>query len=563
MKKFYKITLFIIIIGTLFSMAGFNNLNDDEKQLSEFIKKFESLVVPIIKETSLSSWNAAISGKEEDFKKVLALQNKLTEIYSDKENFSKLKAFKESGNIKDALLYRQLEVLYLGFLGNQADLSLLNQINELQNSIEQKYGNFRTEYDGKAYTDNSVEEILTNSTDSKELEGIWTAQKRIGNVVSEDVRNLAKLRNKLAQSLGFKNFHEMSLTLSQQNPADITKLFDELDELTKDAFKGEKDVMDEYFANRFGINKTQLKPWHYQNRFFQEAPKIYKVDLDGYYKNSNLEKLTSEYYNGINMSVDDLIKNSDLYEKPGKNQHAFCTDIDNIGDIRVLCNIKPNEKWMNTMLHEFGHAAYDKYIDINLPYFLRNPAHTFTTEAIAMVFGRFSSNGKWLKDELNISDEEYNKINDEAFKMLRLQQLVFSRWAQVMYNFEKNMYENPEQDLNALWWNLVEKYQLLKKPEGRNEPDWATKIHIALYPCYYHNYLMGELLASQLYYYINTNILKADDLKNQSWVNKPEVGNYLKANVFAPGQKYYWNDMIEKATGEKLTAKYYAKQFVK
>ena len=544
-------------------MAGFNNLNDDEKQLSEFIKKFESLVVPIIKETSLSSWNAAISGKEEDFKKVLALQNKLTEIYSDKENFSKLKAFKESGNIKDALLYRQLEVLYLGFLGNQADLSLLNQINELQNSIEQKYGNFRTEYDGKAYTDNSVEEILTNSTDSKELEGIWTAQKRIGNVVSEDVRNLAKLRNKLAQSLGFKNFHEMSLTLSQQNPADITKLFDELDELTKDAFKGEKDVMDEYFANRFGINKTQLKPWHYQNRFFQEAPKIYKVDLDGYYKNSNLEKLTSEYYNGINMSVDDLIKNSDLYEKPGKNQHAFCTDIDNIGDIRVLCNIKPNEKWMNTMLHEFGHAAYDKYIDINLPYFLRNPAHTFTTEAIAMVFGRFSSNGKWLKDELNISDEEYNKINDEAFKMLRLQQLVFSRWAQVMYNFEKNMYENPEQDLNALWWNLVEKYQLLKKPEGRNEPDWATKIHIALYPCYYHNYLMGELLASQLYYYINTNILKADDLKNQSWVNKPEVGNYLKANVFAPGQKYYWNDMIEKATGEKLTAKYYAKQFVK
>ena len=229
----------------------------------------------------------------------------------------------------------------------------------------------------------------------------------------------------------------------------------------------------------------------------------------------------------------------------------------------IFMSILPVSLLIVILIHEFGHAAYDKYIDINLPYFLRNPAHTFTTEAIAMVFGRFSSNGKWLKDELNISDEEYNKINDEAFKMLRLQQLVFSRWAQVMYNFEKNMYENPEQDLNALWWNLVEKYQLLKKPEGRNEPDWATKIHIALYPCYYHNYLMGELLASQLYYYINTNILKADDLKNQSWVNKPEVGNYLKANVFAPGQKYYWNDMIEKATGEKLTAKYYAKQFVK
>jgi peptidyl-dipeptidase A len=29
-----------------------------------------------------------------------------------------------------------------------------------------------------------------------------------------------------------------------------------------------------------------------------------------------------------------------------------------------------------------------------------------------------------------------------------------------------------------------------------------------------------------------------------------------------PGARYYWNDMIEKATGEKLTPKYYAKQFV-
>ncbi|MCK7529636.1 MAG: hypothetical protein MZV63_00520 [Marinilabiliales bacterium] len=39
--------------------------------------------------------------------------------------------------------------------------------------------------------------------------------------------------------------------------------------------------------------------------------------------------------------------------------------------------------------------------------------------------------------------------------------------------------------------------RLLAKPEGRNMPDWATKIHVALYPCYYHNYLLGELLASQ------------------------------------------------------------------
>ena len=52
---------------------------------------------------------------------------------------------------------------------------------------------------------------------------------------------------------------------------------------------------------------------------------------------------------------------------------------------------------MSTSLHEFGHAVYDKYNDRNLPWVLREPAHTFTTEAIAMLFGRFASNAAWIK----------------------------------------------------------------------------------------------------------------------------------------------------------------------
>ena len=125
------------------------------------------------------------------------------------------------------------------------------------------------------------------------------------------------------------------------------------------------------------------------------------------------------------------------------------------------------------------------------------------------------------------------------------------------------MYENPDQDLNKLWWDLVEKYQLLKRPENRNEPDWASKIHIALYPAYYHNYMLGELLASQLSFYINKNLLNSNDPMTQSFKGKTEVGKYLREKIFSVGDRFYWNNMIEKATGEKLTAKYYAQQFIK
>ena len=46
------------------------------------------------------------------------------------------------------------------------------------------------------------------------------------------------------------------------------------------------------------------------------------------------------------MAVDDILARSDLYEKEGKNQHAYSFNIDRKQDIRILCNIVPNMRWM-------------------------------------------------------------------------------------------------------------------------------------------------------------------------------------------------------------------------
>jgi peptidyl-dipeptidase A len=558
MKSIYAIVLSLLLL------AGCTSKQEKMKnELTGFIHRHDSVLIPLYKQTTIASWNAAISGKPEDFKKAEDLNLQMMALYADKKSLAKLEEIKISGLITDSLLNRELDVLYRSFLMAKADTGKLNTMVRMGTVIEQKYGNFRTEVKGKKMSDNDVEEVLSKSKDVKYQQEVWEAQKKIGSVVADDIKKLVKLRNEVAKDLGFKTYHEMSLTLSDQDPKEVSQLFDELDSLTKKSFEQVKSDIDTYFVKYYNLkSKEELMPWNYQNRFFQEAPKIYDVDLDKYYKEKNLEKLISDYYAGIGLPVDDMLKNSDLYEKPGKNQHAFCTDIDNAGDVRVLCNVKPNQYWMNTMLHEFGHAVYDKNIDTALPFILRDPAHTFTTEAIAMMFGRFSSNPQWLKDMAGISEEEKMKIAETCFKTLRLEQLVFSRWAQVMYRFEKEMYKNPDQDLNKLWWDLVEKYQMIKRPANRNEPDWATKIHIATYPCYYHNYLLGELLASQLYYHIVGSIIKSDDYKFQSFTGKKEVGSYLKEKIFMPGSRWYWNEMIERATGEKLTAKYYAKQFV-
>ncbi|ROL60725.1 peptidase M3 [Bacteroidetes/Chlorobi group bacterium MS-B_bin-24] len=565
-KSFFSVVLALgILLLVACSKEKFNSeeARKMEQEYEKLIADYEALMKPAYKDMSLQYFIAATNSTPENWELYAQKEMLVNKILSDKQLFERFKKIKESNLIQDPIKRRRIEVLYLTFLGKQVDTAKLNQITKLQSEIENKYSTFRAEYRGKKLSDNDVEEILKTSTNNKELQEVWEAQKKIGRVVASDIIKLVKMRNEIARELGFKNYHEMSLKLSEQDPAEIEKLFDELDNLTRNAFATEKSKMDEILAKRYNIKKEDLMPWHYQNRFFQEAPKIYDVDLDQYYKNKDIVQLAKDYYLSIGLPIDDIVARSDLFERENKNQHAFCINIDrDAKDIRVLCNIKPNARWMETMLHENGHALYEKYLDEKLPWDLKTPAHIFTTEAIAMLFGRFATNPQWIVDMLKISTEEAKKIQEPAQNTLRLQQIVFSRWSQVMFRFEKSLYENPDQDLNKLWWDLVEKYQMLKKPAGRNEPDWATKIHIATSPCYYHNYLLGELLASQLQNYIITNIIKGKLGQDYSFVNNKEVGKYLIDKVFSVGAKYQWNEMIEKATGEKLTPKYYAKQFL-
>ncbi|MEK6859961.1 MAG: M2 family metallopeptidase [Nanoarchaeota archaeon] len=563
-----------------------------EQELQSFIDSHVSKVKPLMKDANIAYFDAITTGDDKYYKKYEELSLEIEKIYNDKEGFEKLKEFKKNiEEIKKPLLKRQLNILYNSYLGSQGDISLLKEIIELSSKIEKNFNIYRAKIDGKEYTDNEIKDILRKENDSKKLEIAWSASKKQGEIVEKDLIFLIKLRNKLALSLGFKNYYEMSMTLSEQNPKEIEKLFLELDELTKKPFEKLKREMDEVLSKRYKINIHELNPWHYHDLFFQEAPEIYKIDLDKYYENQDTEQkvnlnpqvedkasalsfcsvspnpihksegfgdvieIAKDFYNNLGLNIDNILEKSDLYEKSKKYQHACCMDIDREGDIRIVESVKNNEKWMDTTLHELGHAAYDKYLDKNLPYMLKHAAHIFTTEAIALLFGRFASNPDFMERYCGISLNEKKKISETLDKILRLQKLVFSRWSQVMLNFEKSIYENPAQDLNKLWWNLVKKYQLLDF--SRDKPDWASKIHISSSPVYYHNYLLGDLLASQIKAYVNKNII----LKDETWIGNKKVGEYLREKIFFSGKSFEWNEMIKRATEELLTARHFAEEF--
>jgi peptidyl-dipeptidase A len=383
-------------------------------------------------------------------------------------------------------------------------------------------------------------------------------------VVADHLKALVRLRNDVATRLGFKNYHVMQLYLNEQSQEEVIKLFDQLDELTRKPFEQAKAEMDKQLAANCGVTVDELRPWHYHDPFFQEAPAVFGTNLDAVFKKLDKEqipKLCQKFYAGIGLPIDDVLSRSDLYERPGKSPHAFCTDIDREGDVRVLANIVPNEQWMSTMLHELGHSVYSsKNIPASLPYVLRTDAHILNTEGVAMMFERFSKNGDWLT-EMGVEVPDVKAYNEAGARMRRDQLLIFSRWFQVMLSFEKALYEDPDQDLNTLWWDLVEKYQGQHRPENRNAPDYASKIHLVVAPAYYHNYMLGQLFACQVHRTIAREVLHAADPPHAYYTKNPAVGQFMRERVFEPGRTLKWNDLTRHATGEPLSAEAFAAEF--
>ena len=352
-----NLKLFIVFVLTISIGVSCSTKQEKmKKRLREFLTAYDAKVIPLYKESALTSWNANITGNDAD----LAISEKAAfefdKYYTDKDAFAELKEIKESNAVKDSLLLRQLDLIYDSYLGKQVDTSLIATRLAMETEINKKYLNFRVKVNEKELSDNQVEDVLRNSTSSAELQATWEAHKQLGPVVAEDIIKLVKHRNLIAQNLGFSNFHEMSLKLSGQDPAEVTATFDELDNLTKGNFAQLKGEIDAYFAKRYKVKVEELQPWHYQNRFFQEAPEIYPVNFDKYYKDQDPVKLVATFYDGIGLNVDAILAKSDLYEKPGKNQHAFCTDIDREGDVRTLDNIRPDSYWMNPILQELDTA---------------------------------------------------------------------------------------------------------------------------------------------------------------------------------------------------------------
>lgn len=511
---------------------------------------------------NLAWWEAALSGRDEDFQRAQDLEIAVRRLHSDTETFATLRRLRDSGEVTDPALARSLDALYMAFEENQIDDELMQQMVALQTQLEQTFNTFRPEVDGEQITANQIRQVLGESDDSNARRAMWEASKEVGTEIAPSLVELALLRNQAAQALGYDNYYVMMLRFREQDPEEIQRVFDELAVMTDEPFRQAKAELDAALAARFNVSSADIRPWHYADPFFQQSPGA-GIDLDSMFASDNdqhLVEIAVRFYEGIGLPVvSEILARSDLFEREGKVEHAFATHIDRAGDVRILTNLQNNEQWMGTLMHELGHGVYDAHLDLSVPYELREPAHIFTTEGVAELFGTLTRDPVWLRSNTTIPADAPENLDALVLAEHRMDLLIFARWSLVMVNFEREFYANPEQDLNSLWWDMVERYQGLRRPESLDgRADFATKIHFVVAPVYYHNYMLGRMYSAQLRHRISEAVPQTMASGSFDMTNQPAVGQYLVEQVFRPAALYPWPEFVRRSTGEELTARYFA-----
>jgi peptidyl-dipeptidase A len=520
--------------------------------LSRLLADYVAEVEPLGRRHAEAAWTANVTGRPEDERASAALDAELRRLHARREPFELLHALLGSGGVADPVLQRQLLLVHHAHQAHQIAPERIERMVTLEKALESRFNNFRATLDGQRVGDNELKRVLRESDDAEARRRAWEASKQIGAEVEADLLTLVRERNQAAREMGADNYYSMMLALDELDETELFALLDQLDRATAPLFETYRAELDASLAARFGVTPDALRPWHFGDPFFQEAPSP-GVDLSPWFAEVSLEDLTARFYDAIGLPVREALARSDLYEREGKCPHAFCLSVDRADDVRVLCNLKPNDYWMSTLLHELGHAAYDLHVDRTLPWVLRGPAHTLTTEASAMLFGRLTRNATWLTRWAGMPEAEARTAAAACASASRAQLLVQTRWELVMCHMERALYRDPDQDLRTLWWDLVERFQRVRRPAGRHAPDWASKIHFSIAPVYYQNYLLGEMMASQL----QSSLLERLGGGEGAWrrfVADPAVGEYLRERLYGPGRLRDWRGTLVHATGRPLDA---------
>lgn len=320
-----------------------------EHPFATFLQEFVPQAARKSTQLNKALWILETTGSADAADLKAELDAELRLLFNDPSIYKKLLEWEKDPALKDSVLKRELNVLIRAFKQNQIPKTLLEELAQKEAALSQSYALFRPEIEGKKATENDIREILKKETNPGKRKAAWEASKKIGEVLAPQILELVRLRNESAKSLGYSDYFQMQLELQEVDSKWLLKTLDELSQKSERAYGEVLKEIEERQAERFGVSSAELGPWAWSDPFCQEDP-LDTQELDQLVDGVDISAVSEEFYKKMGIDVAPILHRSDMFERPGKNQHAFCIHVDRKGDVRTLNNVKASIKWLETVL---------------------------------------------------------------------------------------------------------------------------------------------------------------------------------------------------------------------
>jgi M3 family oligoendopeptidase len=303
---------------------------------------------------------------------------------------------------------------------------------------------------------------------------------------------LVKVRTKIAQKLGFKNFVELGyarLGRTDYNAEMVAKFREQVKEyIVPVAVK-----LRERQRERIGVDKLK----YYDEAFsFKTGNPTPKGDAEWIIENGKkmykeLSPETDEFFRF--MTENELM---DLVAKKGKAGGGYCTYIENYKAPFIFSNFTGTSGDIDVLTHEAGHAfqVYEsRHYEI--------PEYNWPTLEACEIHSMSMEFFTWPWMEL------FFKEDTEKYKFNHLSSaLLFLPYGVAVDEFQHFVYENPNAtpaERKRAWREIEKKYMPTRDYDGNDYLErggfWQRQSHIYTTAFYYIDYTLAQICAFQFW----------------------------------------------------------------
>ncbi len=390
-------------------------------------------------------------------------------------------------------------------LFNLADVSLktfnpsviedLKEENKLGTEYTKLVAGAEVDFDGQKLNLSAVSAYM-ESTDRDVRKKAYLANQSFfashENEFDEIFDKLVKVRTRIAQKLGYKNFVELAYYRMARTDYNANMVAKFREQILKHVVPLAAQLRE---RQRIRIGVEKLKAYDLAHNFNSGNPKPKgtpeEIVANGQKMYAELSPETKEFFDF--MIQNDLM---DLVNKNGKASGGYCTMFNKYKAPFIFANFNGTVGDVDVLTHEAGHAFQcfqSRHFDIEEYYFPTMEAceiHSMSMEHLtypwmSLFFGNDVEKYKFVHLSSNIAFLPYGVSVDE---------------------FQHVVYENPEmtpEQRKKVWLTIEKKYRPWMDYDGVDYLErggyWQRQSHIYRSPFYYIDYCLAQLCAFQFW----------------------------------------------------------------